>query len=176
MFFLLIFALQMCSTINGDIHHAVPTRDYVRLFNAEEGGYIDEATSESAKNASTAGQPSQESQFFDKLLNKAVLGYNLDPANLPNYTIDSTIWLVPVVTTFYNSAICGLSTVKRSGLNFIKAGENGTKVRLSLATDQLLLRVYANVSALFMECSMKILVQVTTVSFLVELTELHKGL
>uniref|UniRef100_A0A090X9M0 Putative secreted protein n=1 Tax=Ixodes ricinus TaxID=34613 RepID=A0A090X9M0_IXORI len=164
MFFLLIFALQMCSTIKGDIPHAVPTRDYVRLLNAEE-----------AKNASPAGQPSQESQFFDKLLNKAVLGYKLDPANLPNYTIKSTIWLLPVVTTFYNSAICGLSTVKRSGTNFIKAGENGTKVRLSLATDQLLLRVYANVSALFMKCSMKILVQVSTVSLLVQLTEKRIG-
>uniref|UniRef100_A0A0K8RGS7 Putative secreted protein n=1 Tax=Ixodes ricinus TaxID=34613 RepID=A0A0K8RGS7_IXORI len=106
---------------------------------------------------------------------KAVLAYKLDPADLPNYTIRSTIFFVPVVTTFYNSAICGLSTVKRSGPNFIKAGANGTEVRLSLATEQLLLRVYANVSAFFMGCSMKILVQVSTVSLLVQLTEKRIG-
>uniref|UniRef100_A0A6B0V6A4 Putative secreted protein n=1 Tax=Ixodes ricinus TaxID=34613 RepID=A0A6B0V6A4_IXORI len=176
MLLLLIFALQICSAINGDV--PLPTRDYARLRNADEGSdsHKVEDTTDAAGDSSLTEQFQKVPQdFFDRLLHKVVLGYNLDPLKINNYTTSSNWGLISVTTTFHNIAICGLSSVRRSGPNFIRADENGTRMELHLVTNKLTSTIYANVTALILHCSMKILLQAQSLSVRLALTEETPG-
>uniref|UniRef100_A0A0K8RGB5 Putative glycine rich protein n=1 Tax=Ixodes ricinus TaxID=34613 RepID=A0A0K8RGB5_IXORI len=175
MHLLWIFALQMCTIIKGEI--ILPTRDYRQLLKAEEGTevYMNQDASNSG-NSSFREETHQEKQdFFNRILRKTILGNKLDPLRIHNYTTSSTWVLITITTTFYDIAICGLSSARRSGPNFIRADENGTRVRLDLMTDELRSTVYANVTALLWECSMKIILEAKSLSVKVALAETMTG-
>ncbi|XP_042146466.1 uncharacterized protein LOC121835951 [Ixodes scapularis] len=144
MHLLLIFALQICATIKGDI----------------------------PRDSSLTEQPQQVARdFFNSLLRRLVFQYKLDPLRINNYTTSSSWGPFTVTTTFYSIAICGLSSVKRSGPNFFKANKNGTTVTVNLATDELTSTIYANVSAFVLECSMKIILKAKSLSIRLAIAE-----
>uniref|UniRef100_A0A0K8R7Y7 Putative glycine rich protein n=1 Tax=Ixodes ricinus TaxID=34613 RepID=A0A0K8R7Y7_IXORI len=148
MLLLLIFALQICSAINGDV----------------------------PRDSSLTEQSQKVPQdFFNKLLHKVIVGYNLDPLKINNYTTSSWWGLISVTTTFHNIAICGLSSVRRSGPNFIRADKNGTRMKVDLVTDKLTSTIYANVTTFILECSMKIILQAKSLRVRLELAEETPG-
>ncbi|XP_040065617.2 uncharacterized protein LOC120839404 [Ixodes scapularis] len=87
----------------------------------------------------------QETQlFFDKALQTAVVGYDLDPLKFPGVEFEVSVATARV--KLYNITVYGLGTVCRAGENFISADNNGTCLKIDVAMRNVTVSVRANVT------------------------------
>uniref|UniRef100_A0A6B0V3I8 Putative conserved secreted protein n=1 Tax=Ixodes ricinus TaxID=34613 RepID=A0A6B0V3I8_IXORI len=82
--------------------------------------------------------------FFDRALQAAVAGYDLDPLKFPGVEFEVSVTAAKV--KLYNITVYGLGTVCGAGENFISADNNGTCLKVDVTMRNVTIRVRANVT------------------------------
>uniref|UniRef100_A0A0K8RL58 Putative secreted protein n=1 Tax=Ixodes ricinus TaxID=34613 RepID=A0A0K8RL58_IXORI len=82
--------------------------------------------------------------FFDRALQAAVLGYDLDPLKFPGVEFEVSVTVAKV--KLYNITVHGLGNVCRAGENIISADNNGTCLKIDVAMRNVTISVRANVT------------------------------
>uniref|UniRef100_A0A147BSE1 Putative secreted protein n=1 Tax=Ixodes ricinus TaxID=34613 RepID=A0A147BSE1_IXORI len=102
--------------------------------------------------------------FFDRALQAAVVGYDLDPLEFPGFEFEVSVAVAKV--KLYNITVYGLGTVCGAGENFISADNNGTCLKIDVAVRNVTVSVRANVTVgLFLFTSTVMMETIVLVNF-----------